>query len=133
MFKLWLEKNNPFANENITQIGVELSFYIPAKKLSIKKEDKSIKKLLHNYFTEKHNAYTLETVKAFGYWRKNSSEPIVEDENVKYVICLKEDQISDLITFLSKLCSIMDETIYLNKGAEGWLVSPSSTMKTEKK
>lgn len=107
-------------NGEIVPLGEELTFYLPASKLTQK-----IKEKLHNYFIDNHNAYTVETVEAHGFWRKTSQSEVCIERNAKYVCSFPFVQVGDFIRFLAQICSLLDEqAVYVKMGSRSWLVLP---------
>lgn len=105
---------------SIVLLGEELTFYLPASKLT-----QEIKAKLHDYFIDNHNAYTLETIEAHGFWRKTSQSELCIERNAKYVCSFSTAQIGEFIEFLSQMCFLLEEeAIYVKMGYRSWLVLP---------
>ncbi len=106
-------------NLPIQCLGNECAFYIPLEKLHL------VEKILHDYFIENHNAYSVEVVGVNGFWRMNCSSEILQEKHVKYVCGIAEDKIREFVIFLSGVCSLIKEyALYMTMCHKSWLVTP---------
>lgn len=113
-FKKWAKKQ-----PNVERIGKTAAFYLPSNKLT-----EATRKLLHDFFMGKYNAYTHESSDIKGYWV--SAEKVVRDEHERYEISLVgKENLMMLVDFLADLAGeIKEDSIYLTVANESYLISP---------
>jgi hypothetical protein len=113
-FKKWT-RDRP----NVERIGKTAIFYLPSNKLN-----DGTRKMLHDFFVGKYNAYTHESSDIKGYWV--SGGELIRDEHERYEISLMgKENFMALVDFLAELAQAVEEdSIYLAIGEESYLISP---------
>jgi hypothetical protein len=112
-------------NEALTPLGKMTAFYIPAHKLDVPAQERSLTQrgVIHQFLIEYFRAYTHAPSLVKGFWlddRGHMLHDVLERFEVSFGA---ECEFERLVAFLRQICaSLGEEAIYLTRGEDSFLV-----------
>ncbi|MBI5732348.1 hypothetical protein HY967_00085 [Candidatus Jorgensenbacteria bacterium] len=112
-------------NYHIENLGRPAIFLIPSHKLERDAGGITVRRVLHEFLTEKFGAYTTSIIPSFGFWN-NEGDQLICDECCQYEVSFDgKGKVPLLLKKLAEIAKLIrEDCIYLKAGQYTCLVSP---------